>query len=117
MTELYLKIKAIYAQESIEYVFKLRKIFYAMILIFACASFLSAYYNSRKGLKLYNSILWNQIADPAYPDYEIQIQEQAQDINKEYGTYSSIEYLVISILFAVVLILLRQLFSTNNLLN
>ena len=76
MTELYLKLKAIYAQGSIDYVFKLRKIFYAMIFIFACASFVSAFYNSRKGLKLYNSTSWIQI-EIGNSTYIQQIQEQS----------------------------------------
>ena len=69
MTELYLKLNAIYAQVSISYVFKLRKIFYGMILVFACASFVSAYYNSRKGFQLYQGIVWVDIAEPNYQEW------------------------------------------------
>jgi len=49
MTELYLKIRAIYSQKSLTNVYKLRRIFYIGILFFAVVSFVSAALVSRKG--------------------------------------------------------------------
>ncbi len=66
MTELYLKIRAIYSQKSLTNVYKLRRMFYVGILLFAIISFISALSVSRKGDKTINLIVYSQLTDVSY---------------------------------------------------